>query len=60
MWKRVLFVVPWLWIAIEYTGGIGQLSRELPTALCWTLAPSYGNPSGGCSHNKEEMLRLSR
>jgi hypothetical protein len=45
-------------VTIQYSSGLMRLERSPPTAICWSLAPSYGELQGGCSHAGGVMLAL--
>lgn len=55
---RAALVLLVAFFALQFTGGFKQPQRVLPTALCWSLAPSYGDRRGACSHEGEVMIYL--
>lgn len=45
-------------IALQFTGGVMSLEREWPGAICYSLAPSYGEREGMCSHGGGVLIWL--
>jgi hypothetical protein len=60
MFKNIVVALLALFLVLQFTGGIGQFQRSFPTAICWSLAPSYGDSKQSCSHGGGVMVRLSR
>lgn len=48
-----------LLVALQYSGGLIRLERSAPTAICWSLGPSYGDTQGGCSRVGVVMIYLT-
>lgn len=57
---RLLLVLLTAFVALQFSGGLMRLSRTAPTAICWSLAPSYGENDGSCSHGGGVMIWLSK